>query len=450
MKKICFITLFILNFNIIFSYYSIKLNKTDIPFSAKYEYELNRTNETLNDSTQIDNDSIYPYIKVENESYILTNNIKKSELYTASIYLGSNKQHFRLIISTVDDFSTISSSLCSSCNVSNKYNSLLSLTSVKLNQSEIISNFDYIYKSQFYQDLLLLSTETLKNNNTDKKDITLSKLNFKVVEDDSSGFLNSNIYDGILGLDFNKIDFLNSSFIRQLYNEKYISKPSFSIIITSEDINRLYLGDILENEYIKNEFKYGGIKGECSIANGQEKWICPIKRIYYKKSSFFYENYTLKIDTKENKLIIPMNFYEYILLGKRTVIRKNKKIGPRSRTIYDRECQKAPDGTFLCRCKTKEEFGYIEFKFNGTLSININKYVHFDEFGTYKCKVDISLTEKNEWVVGLKGLKDTILSFNMEDKKIKFMKFEKNDGFQYMYLLGIFIIIFIIWVIIKF
>jgi hypothetical protein len=42
------------------------------------------------------------------------------------------------------------------------------------------------------------------------------------------------------------------NFIRELYNEKYISSPSFSIIISSSNYNRLYLGDTMQNEYIKN------------------------------------------------------------------------------------------------------------------------------------------------------------------------------------------------------
>ena len=104
--------------------------------------------------------------------------------------------------------------------------------------------------------------ESIQNDIIIKKYINISSLNFKVVEKDSSGFLNSNLVDGILGLSYNKGDgILSKSFIRQLYDEGYLSSLSFSIIITSSNVNRFYLGDIMENDYIRNYYHFSVNKG---------------------------------------------------------------------------------------------------------------------------------------------------------------------------------------------
>ena len=57
----------------------------------------------------------------------------------------------------------------------------------------------------------------------------------------------------------------NNNFILELYNEGKISSPSFSIIITSSNVNRLYLGNIMKNEYVKNYVNSSMNKGACSI-----------------------------------------------------------------------------------------------------------------------------------------------------------------------------------------
>ena len=127
--------------------------------------------------------------------------------------------------------------------------------------------------------------ESIQNDIIIKKYINISSLNFKVVEKDSSGFLNSNLVDGILGLSYNKGDgILSKSFIRQLYDEGYLSCLSFSIIITSSNINRFYLGDIMENDYIRNYYNSSVNKGECSIIDNN--WKCKLEKLEYNALKF--------------------------------------------------------------------------------------------------------------------------------------------------------------------
>ena len=65
----------------------------------------------------------------------------------------------------------------------------------------------------------------------------------------------------------------------ELYNKGRISSPSFSIIITTSNINRLYLGDIIKNEYIQNYVNSSMSKGESEIIDNE--WKCQIDYLEY-------------------------------------------------------------------------------------------------------------------------------------------------------------------------
>ena len=143
-------------------------------------------------------------------------------------------------------------------NISTDININNSSTSMKLNPLTGNPNIKY----QLFKDSCLIPSKSLLQNNiTIKKFMSISSLNFKAVENDASGFLNSDAIDGILGLSYSN-SAGNKNFINELYNAGYLSSLSFSIIITKSNVNRLYLGDIMNNEYINNHFKYFEDKGE--------------------------------------------------------------------------------------------------------------------------------------------------------------------------------------------
>ena len=45
----------------------------------------------------------------------------------------------------------------------------------------------------------------------------------------------------------------------------------------------------------------------------------------------------------------------------------------------------------------------------------------------YKCKVNIFLSVEDKFIIGLKGLNNTILSFDMNNEKIEFFHKKKAD-----------------------
>jgi len=98
---------------------------------------------------------------------------------------------------------------------------------------------------------------------------------------------------------------------------------------------------------------------------------------------------------------------------------------------YNKLC-KTFDGIIYCGCHDKDDFGIVTFYFgkDSKLDIDLRDYVSFNSSAFfYKCKADIVLSEKNEFVVGLRGLNNTILSFNMKEKKIKFFHLQKTIDF---------------------
>jgi hypothetical protein len=121
--------------NIALCYYSLKLTKVSLPNSynnsSGNDESIKSTSENLDEHDRLPlNDSEFDLLE---ESFLITKNIN-FEYYTAVLYLGSNKQYFRLLLSTIDDHIIISLNKCSSCNVSNKYNPALSNKAKKLDK----------------------------------------------------------------------------------------------------------------------------------------------------------------------------------------------------------------------------------------------------------------------------------------------------------------------------
>ena len=426
----------LLYFNLCFSYdyYSLKLNKI-------YLSQLTTPNETLDSNITINNltqeqlDELEEYIdlplnsselKELNESYIKTKNIK-SELYTIDSYIGSSQQYFRLLLSTFDDYNTIFSINCESCNVSNKYNFSLSNNNINIsnnNNEEIII------------DSCVLPMQSKENGLIKKNNITIDNFLIKVIEKndtENKDVLNSEEIDGIISLSFNmSTQIPNNNFIMELYNEGKISSPSFSIIITSLNNNRLYLGDIMKNDYIKNYINSSMNKGDCPVIGNY--WQCQMEKLEYTDfkshlSSFTkWENSMVKFNLNEKKLVIPDIYYDKIIIGYYTEIKKGSR-----RRVYNKYCY-IFSGQIYCMCSAdKKGFGVITliFQNNSRLDIDIRDYVYYDESAYFfKCRVDAILSDNKEFVIGLKGLNNTILSFDLDDKKIEFFH-KKKAGPNY-------------------
>ena len=449
------ILIFIFHFVISFCYYSLKLNKVYFPLMTnntdiiKNGTEMNLTNEEIEDMKKyIDLPLNTSEINILNESYIITKNIK-SELYTIDLYIGSYKQYFRLMISTSDDNNTVSSINCISCNVTHKYNSSLSNTNINLTD---IINEDYLNQNMSYEifiDSCSILSHSTKNGIKEITKLNMDNLIFKVLESDSSGFLNSDLIDGILSLSYNNNwQIPNNNFIMELYNEGKISSPSFSIIITSSNVNRLYLGDIMKNEFVKNYVNTSMNKGECKIIDND--WKCQIDTLEYvdfihpSSSRSKWASSIVKFDLNEKKLTIPYSYKTLLLIGYRY---KAKKCGKSTcvEIVYNKYCA-TYWGAIYCTCNSKNDFGVTTFYFNNSrLDVDLRDYVYFDNSAYYfKCRVDIALSDKDEFIIGLRGLNNTILSFDLDDRKIEFFHKKKHSESSFWIVWIIFLIIMVV------
>ena len=73
-----------------------------------------------------------------------------------------------------------------------------------------------------------------------------------------------------------------------------------------------------------------------------------------------------------------------------------------------------PEGFISCNCNDKDDFGIVTLHFEGDdnkLDIDLTDYVYYDEKASYKCRLNVFLSYYDEFVVGLKGLNNTIFKF---------------------------------------
>ena len=200
----------------------------------------------------------------------------------------------------------------------------------------------------------------------------------------------------------------------------------------------------MKNDYIKNYVYNSLIKGECEIID--DKWQCQTINLFYTGSREYgriNSSSLVKFNLKENKLIIPAYYYYYLIIGLHYVPGKegNFNNGP---IPHKQECYLFPGeiNYIYCTCpKGKDSFGVISlfFKDFSRLDIDLRDYVYYDKSGfVYKCRINVILSKENEFIIGLKGLNNTIFNFNLDDKKIEFFHRKKDDNS-----VGLFIIIWV-------
>ena len=211
----------------------------------------------------------------------------------------------------------------------------------------------------------------------------------------------------------------------------------------------------MRNEYVKNYVNSSMNKGECIIIDIE--WKCQINYLEY--VDFKYPSYghtkwaysTVKFDLKEKKLTIPYFYDTLLVIGYRYVSYKCGK-STCSRIKYNKFCSKY-SGVRYCTCFSKNNFGEATFYFkkNSRLDVDLRDYVNFDDSAYFfKCRVDIVLSDKDEFIIGLRGLNNTILSFDLDDKKIEFFHKKKHSSSWSWFSILIWIILIIIMCLIAY
>ena len=204
------------------------------------------------------------------------------------------------------------------------------------------------------------------------------------------------------------------SLIESLYKQKKINEAAFSFYLLGvNNISKIYIGNILNNEYINNLFK-NNIK-ECYVRKDSIYWECFSnegiilsnnnnikKEIFYTNSSFIFDSgssYTM-IPKKDFDII-----FNFINMEHNCIINKFNEL--------------------LCQCNSEKDFGKIEINFDGEnkFVLNLEKMIDIVK-GKYQCHFQIVKEnyDLNMWVLGDSSLRGNIINFNVYERKISFVQ----------------------------
>ena len=385
--------------------------------------------------------------------------------YYGSIYLGSTNQKISIIFDTGSNILWVPLYNCTSCrNYTKKYNPLNSSTSKSLNIKKNITYAIGYVNGNLYEDSISINSNPKKEFLYNQK-MQADNFLFLAIHEEKN--LSGTIADGVMGLGINDEGNYRNSFIETLYNQNKIKSPSFSFYLThSKDQSRIYIGDILENNYMKNFFKNKKFN-KCDVPLQSNYWLCNIQngiQMYDplgKNDYNFISNSDLIFDTGTSYIIIPRNDFLHI------ITHFNRKIPDK--------CKINQNYQLICKCNSEHEFGsfsiYLGFK--NYFNISFSDIIDYNSKNTFQChfQIMVDVFDIKTWILGDSALRSTLISFNIEKREIQFIQNVKeqfnhvslaNSAIDYIHnlnksyynliywLLGIFIFFVVIGIILYF
>ena len=339
--------------------------------------------------------------------------------YLGDIYVGTPYIKFQVIYDTGSNIFWLASNNCTvlSCQkYENKYNPKNSNSSSDLHLKQNITYAVGFVKGRIFEDVVSLN-HNQKNLYLYNKELIVNNYNILCVY--SEKYITQTIADGVVGLGINDEGNVKNSLIKLLYQQKQISAPAFSFYLlnnTKNNISKIYIGDIMENTYIHNLFK-NNIKF-CYVSENDKLWECKINNTVEmhndeKNNSFIFKsNSSVIFDTGTSYTIIPKDDYITIVQHLINDLKKN--------------CHTNQFDQLICECININEFGDIKLFFDDKnyFEIHLNQLIKFDKKMTYQCRFQIMVDSigVNKWVIGDSSLRNNLVSFNMEERKISFIQ----------------------------
>ena len=503
LKKYLFLLfIFILNFNCFLTrnYYSIKTKRNFIK-----NFEEDNENNNFNFNTEINNNNLYNNnnqkynsLKTLNEDFKLlllkfslkpkmkypekkvTKYFTSLKLYNyfniqyyGSIFIGNKYSKFNVIFDTGSNFLWIPSNNCSNCRTyTNKFDKSLSSSTIYTNLVKNITYAEGFINGTIITDKISLKPGKMEVNN------------FEIILVNNETNLNGTIADGVLGLGIYDENEKKNSLIYSLYLSNAILSPSFSFYLTdSKKDSRLYIGDIFDNEYIKN-ILYKNKIDNCFIPNGQKFWMCELIKIdllpknYNKNNNnnkntillendfdvnlnntIIEENITIiennSITNNDNNNIIPESNENQKIINNEpvTLITSSKVIFDTGTSFIivpsndfvnlmnylneksDGICAINKYMQIVCQCNSPLNYGKIIFTFNSNDNFIIKFSDIIDYFPTkeYQCEFELLVDSnfKQTWIFGDSALRSTLITFNLEKKNVQWVQMKEifNDDF---------------------
>jgi hypothetical protein len=414
-------------------YFSIPLNKNkqDIRREIKsmslleYENEEKKLFHQLHNHNDINSFSnLINQIDKKIASVPITNyfNIQ----YYGNVYIGSNFQEMSVIFDTGSNILWVSSNKCMNCrNFTSKYAEEESITHKDLNITKNITYaIGFVNGTLVEDEVFIGKMQNLENNNNQ---YYMGASNFKFLVVDYESELDGTIADGVLGLGIDTEGDERMSFIYTLYNQNKINRPQFSFYLTdSKKDSRIYIGDITENFYLKPEFDK---MSYCNVNNRSHYWQCDLENIRIKSKSIQNENLnhtfnntlinnTLEtsskviFDTGTSYLIIPV--YDFVGILPHFL-----------NNALDNKCGITPYFQFICKCNSPEEFDDIVLHIgSNSFIIPTENIIEFFPTLEYQCRFEIiiDLFMMDAWILGDSVLRNTLLTFDMNDRRIGYLQ----------------------------
>jgi hypothetical protein len=242
------------------------------------------------------------------------------------------------------------------------------------------------------------------------------------------------VADGVLGLGVDTEGDPYNSFILQLYNQGLISAPKFSFYLTEDNSDsRLIIGDIAESKQLEEISKNMGF---CNVRQNSLYWECSMKTININNKQHLL-NTKVIFDTGTSFTIIPVNDFKVI---------KEEFLDKANAT-----CALTFMNQLVCQCQNPKIFPDINLMINGySLNIDNSQLISYEPIYEYQCRFQIliDLNLFDSWILGDNALRGVLLTYDMENKRVSFIKTElpreitisnnnQNNSILFIYLLGI-------------
>ena len=400
------------NYTEMFSKYRIKNSEELISESNLSELKIMDNKKLNNNSLMNMTNPFFSTIKLINYYNIQ---------YYGYIYIGNNKQKISVIFDTGSNILWVPGTNCSSCRKKlNSYNPKSSTTCKNLNIKKNISYAIGYVDGELYNDYIFINSNNNKYYDYNKE-IFVNDFNFLVVNEEKN--LTGTLSDGIMGLGINNEGDYHYNFVESLYYQKKIGKASFSFILTdyeSKNISRIYFGDIIENKYIQKLF--GNKFNKCQIPSYSKYWECQINneiklnnnnnQINKSNEFIFNSNSKVIFDTGTSYIIIPKGDFLQIL----KYLNKNN----------NNSCKINQNYQLICNCQNKNNFGEISLNLgnNNYFNIKFENIIDYNKDLTYQCHfhIIVDVFDIGTWILGDSALKSNLISFNINEREIKFVQ----------------------------
>lgn len=368
--------------------------------------------------------------------------------YYGSIYIGDpTKQRLTVVYDTGSNLLWVPSHSCTQCrSYTTKYNSMLSDSARYTNEKKNIT-----YALGFVSGDVVEETVALGEG-------AMSVEGFRMIMVTEEKDLNGTIADGVLGLGLNMENNVKNSLIYSLYRANVITRPSFTFYLTeTKKDSRLFIGDILENSYIKKVLSSHKVFS-CDVPVHETYWICDLSEISIedttKRAKPVSTNAKVNITdemnsnsnntaTKRSMSVVPSKVYftssskvifdsgtSYIIIPSNDFLGIIEFLMARSKYENGGRCGLNAEMQLICQCSSPKDFGKLVLHFNENTTFQVVLEDIIDYFPTleYQCHFQIlaDMFFNDTWILGDSALRSTLITFDMQERTVQWIQMNKR------------------------